>query len=288
MQTARISNKTDRKLAHYVSAIHTFPFLSVESEQALCARWRDRHDPLAAHALVTSHLRLVVAIARKYRGYGLPAEDLIGEGHVGLMRAVCRFDPDRGCRFASYAVCWIRAAIQEYIIRNWSLVRIGTNASQRKLFFNLRRMQNQIREFDGGELQPDHATKIADALRVPRHEVISMSRRMAGRDFSLNEAAGEEGDGDWQERLADSADDQESALVEQEEVDQRSAWLRSALGNLSARERDILVERRLRDKPASLKDLAQSHELSCERIRQIELRALTKLRKSIAPISARA
>lgn len=288
MQAVRISNSTDRRLAQYTSAIFAYPFLSIESEQALCARWRDRHDLSASHELVTSHLRLVVAIAQKYRGYGLPPEDLIGEGQVGLMRAVCRFDPDRSCRFASYAIFWIRAAIQEYIIRNWSLVRVGTNASQRTLFFNLRRLQSQIREFDGGELPPDHVSKIAGALRVARREVISMSRRMAGGDLSLNAPISQAHDGDWQDRLVESADDQETTLIEREESDQRRKLLRTALSKLSARERDIVVGRRLCDSPASLKDLAKSHALSSERIRQIELRALTKLRDSVALLSTRA
>jgi len=273
-------------LSPYLRAIRAYPMLTAETEQRLCARWRENHDLAAAHQLVASHLRLVVTVARKYRGYGLPSEDLISEGHVGLMRAVCRFDPNRGFRFATYAIWWIRAAMQEYIVHNWSLVRVGTTASQKKLFFNLRRLRSQLDEVDGGELQPEHATKIAGILNVPYNDVISMNQRMAGGDWSLNTPISEERDGEWQELLVDDTDDQEAALAEQEQVDQRRHMLDSALGELTARERAIVVERRLRERPASLKDLSQSYGLSCERIRQIELQALTKLRRTIAVSAA--
>lgn len=268
-------------ISRYIRAIQTYPMLSVDNEQELCCRWRDRHDIAAVHQLVGSHLRLVVKIARGYRGYGLPPEDLIGEGHVGLMRAVCRFDPDRGARFSTYAVCWVRAAIQQYILHNWSLVKMGTTSSQRKLFFNLRRIRSELREFEDGTLKSEHVTAIATMLMVPEHEIISMNQRMAGRDGSLNAPVDVDGPSEWQTRLVDDTDDQETAIGDREEAAQRKSLLHGALTKLSGRERQIVVERHLKESPATLNDLSQRYGISCERIRQIETQAMIKLRRSL-------
>jgi RNA polymerase sigma-32 factor len=268
-------------VSRYISEIRTYPMLSEEEEQELCCRWRDHHDVGAVHQLVGSHLRLVVKIARGHRGYGLPPEDLIGEGHVGLMRAVCRFDPDRGARFATYAVWWVRAAIQEYILHNWSLVKIGTTSSQRKLFFNLRRIRGELQEFEDGTLKSEHVSTIATMLMVPEHEIISMNQRMAGRDDSLNAPVGADRPGEWQSRLVDDTDDQETALMERQEAAQRKSLLQGALTKLSGREREIIVERHLKESPATLHDLAQHYGVSCERIRQIETQAMINLRRSL-------
>jgi len=278
MEPSQPSVKTGDHLSRYIRAIHEFPMLSADVEQALCRRWRDHHDISAAHQLVGSHLRLVVRIAMGYRGYGLPTEELVGEGHVGLMRAVCRFDPDRGVRFATYAIWWVRAAVQEYILRNWSLVKMGTTASQKKLFFNLRRMRGQLWEFNDGTLKSEHISRIANTLRVPEYEVISMDQRMAGRDYSLNAPIGTESQGEWLTWLVDDSDDQETVLAEREETAHRKALLPSALEKLTTRERHIVVERHLKDRPTTLEDLSHHHGISRERVRQIEARAMTKLR----------
>lgn len=277
---------TRENLSCYLREIHAVPLLSAQAERSLFCRWRDHHDIAAAHQLVGSHLRLVVKLARAYRGYGFPSEDLIGEGHVGIMRAVCRFDPDRGVRFASYAVWWVRSAIQEYILHNWSLVRIATTAAQKKLFFNLRRLRRQLQEYDDHRLRPEHIGEIAIRLDVPEHEVVSMNQRLAGRDYSLNAPAGEDGDGQWQNWLADDSDDPETALADSQEAAHRRSMLPLALQKLTTRERDIIVERRLKETPATLDDLSQQFGLSRERIRQIELRALVKLQRSVAVSAA--
>jgi RNA polymerase sigma-32 factor len=281
MGTSRSATTSGDSMSRYIREIRTYPMLSAEVEQELGRRWRDHHDNSAAHQLVGSHLRLVVKIARGYRGYGLASEDLIGEGHVGLMRAVCRFDPDHGARFATYAVWWVRAAIQEYILHNWSLVKIGTTPSQRKLFFNLRRLRGELQEFEDGTMKSEHVSTIATMLMVPEHEIIAMNQRMAGRDGSLNAPIDADDPGEWQTRLVDDADDQEIVLMDREEAAQRKSQLNCALTKLSGRERQIVVERHLKESPATLNDLSQHHGVSCERIRQIETQAMIKLRRSL-------
>jgi RNA polymerase sigma-32 factor len=255
--------------------------LSAEEEFELACRWRDRQDMEAIHKLVTSHLRLVVKIAMRYRGYGLPVSELISEGAVGVMQATKRFDPDRGFRFATYATWWIRASIQDYILRSSSLVKMGTTAAQKRLFFNLRRLKAQLQAIEEDDLQPAQVAKIAHALDVPEPDVISMNRRLSASDYSLNVPARSEREGEWQDWLVDEAESQESTIAEREERDQRIALLPSALKTLSERERLILIERRLKDNPKTLEELAQQHGVSRERVRQIEGRALEKLRKKM-------
>ena len=268
-------------LSRYVHRIRAFPILSPEAEQDLCRRWCDRYDISAADQLVGSHLRLVVKIARGYRGYGLPIEDLVGEGQLGLMRAICRFDPDRGVRFATYALWWVRAAIQAYVLYNWSLVKIGTTSAQRKLFFNLRRVRRSIQIFDDRVLSSQHVTEIAEMLGVPEREVISVDQRMAGPDCSLNAPLGADGQDDWQSHLVDDEPGQETRMTDNEETTQRTALLNTALRRLSARERDIVVSRRLQESPVTLAALSQRHGVSEERVRQIELRSIDKLQRAV-------
>lgn len=281
METSSSRVDTNGNLSWYVRETRKFPMLSAKEEQALCLRWRDHHDIAAAHRLASSHLRLVAKIAFGYRGYGLSPDDLIGEGHLGLMRAVCRFDPDRGARFATYAICFVRAAIQEYVLHNWSLVKMGTTAAQKKLFFNLRRLRDHLKEFDDRALKSESVSRIADILRVPEHEVISMSQRMASPDFSLNVPVGSGGDGEWLTWLVDGGDDQETLLAEREQTTHRKSALPSALMALTTRERHIVVERRLKESPATLGDLSHHYGVSREQIRQIELRAMSKLQRSV-------
>jgi RNA polymerase sigma-32 factor len=268
-------------LSRYVHRIRAFPILSPEAEQDLCRRWCDRYDISAADQLVGSHLRLVVKIARGYRGYGLPIEDLVGEGQLGLMRAICRFDPNRGVRFATYALWWVRAAIQAYVLHNWSLVKIGTTGAQRKLFFNLRRVRRSIQVFDDRALSSQHVAEIAEMLGVPEREVVSMDQRMAGPDCSLNAPLGADGQDDWQSHLVDDEPGQETRMTDNEETTQRTALLNTALRRLSARERDIVVSRRLQDSPVTLAALSQRHGVSEERVRQIELRSIDKLQRAV-------
>ena len=265
----------------YFQRVRGFPILSADAEQALFFRWRDHHDIAAANQLIGSHLRLVAKIARAYRGYGLPLEDLIGEGHVGMMRALCRFDPDRGARFATYAVWWVRAAMQEFILHNWSMVKMGTTASQKKLFFNLRRMRSRLQAFEEGALSPEHVSEIATALQVPDHEVISMHMRMTGTDRSLDAPINAEGPSDWQSGLVDDSDNQETLLADHEESERRRSLLPPALEKLTTRERHIIVQRHLRESPPTLDDLSQFYGVSRERIRQIETRAIAKLQRSV-------
>ena len=253
-------------LSRYVHRIRAFPILSPEAEQDLCRRWCDRYDISAADQLVGSHLRLVVKIARGYRGYGLPIEDLVGEGQLGLMRAICRFDPDRGVRFATYALWWVRAAIQAYVLHNWSLVKIGTTGAQRKLFFNLRRVRRSIQIFDDRALDSQHVTEIAEMLGVAEHEVVGMDQRMANPDCSLNAPLGADGQDDWQSHLVDDEPGQETRMTDNEETTQRTALLNTALRRLSARERDIVVSRRLQESPVTLAALSQRHGVSEERV----------------------
>jgi RNA polymerase sigma-32 factor len=271
----------DGNLSRYLQDIRKFPMLSPEEELALAQRWRTSEDTDAAHKLVTSHLRLVAKIAMGYRGYGLPIGELIGEGNVGMMQAVKRFDPDRGFRLATYAMWWIRAAIQEYILHSWSLVKMGTTAAQKKLFFNLRRIKGQMQAFEDGDLQPEQVTKIARLLDVQEQDVVSMNRRLAAPDNSLNAPLRQDGEGEWQDWLVDESESQETVLAEREERGGRNALLASALKTLNERERRILVERRLKDNPTTLEDLSKEYSISRERVRQIEVRAFERLQKAM-------
>jgi RNA polymerase sigma-32 factor len=281
METSQRSINARDNLTRYVQQIRSVPMLTPEGEQELCHRWRDRHDIAAAHQLVSSHLRLVVKIARGYRGYGMPSDDLIGEGQLGLMRAVCRFDPDRGVRFSTYAAWWVHAAIREYVLHNWSMVKIGTTAAQKKLFFNLRRTRHHLQISNDGALAPENVTRLSKMLQVPEHEVVSMDQRIAGPDFSLNAPTSADSDSEWQSQLADDTDGQETRLAKDDEAEQRKSLLNSALGCLTTRERHIIAERRLKETPATLADLSQHYGISNERVRQIELRAIVKLQRSM-------
>ena len=271
----------DSGLSRYLQEIQKFPMLEPEEEFMLAKRWREQDDTESAQKLVTSHLRLVAKIAMGYRGYGLPIGEVISEGNIGLMQAVKRFEPDRGFRLATYAMWWIRAAIQEYILRSWSLVKLGTTATQKRLFFNLRKVKSQIRAFEEGDLTPEHVQEIAERLGVPEQEVISMNRRFAGQDSSLNAPLQADTPGEWQDWLVDEADDQETLLAEQEEREQRRELFQKALEHLTEREANILQERHLQENPPTLDVLSQRYGVSRERVRQIEVNALEKLRKAV-------
>jgi len=275
------SLQSDSGLSRYLQEIRKFPMLEADQEFMLAKRWREHQDPEAAHQMVTSHLRLVAKIAMGYRGYGLPINELIAEGNVGMMQAVKRFDPDRGFRLATYAMWWIRAAIQEYILHSWSLVKIGTTAAQKKLFFNLRRVKGQIKAIEEGDLSPEQVKIISDRLDVSADDVVTMNRRLAAPDNSLNAPLRAEGEGEWQDWLVDETPSQETRLGEHEELSARQKLLGKALDSLNDRERHILVERRLKDEPATLEDLSKEYDISRERVRQIEVRAFEKLRKSV-------
>jgi RNA polymerase sigma-32 factor len=264
-------------LSRYLAEIRKFPLLDPQEEYMLAKRWREHEDTEAAHKLVTSHLRLVAKIAMGYRGYGLPINEVIAEGNIGLMQAVKRFEPERGFRLATYAMWWIRAAIQEYILRSWSLVKLGTTAAQKKLFFNLRRIKGQIEALEEGDLHPDQVKDIAQRLGVPEEEVVNMNRRLASPDSSLNTPLGSESESEWQDWLADESIDQETRLADSEELNERRTLLATALEELTPRERDILEARRLRDDPMTLEDLSVKYDISRERVRQIEVRAFEKL-----------
>jgi RNA polymerase sigma-32 factor len=268
-------------LSRYLQEIRKFPMLTPEEELRLAKRWKEHGDERAAHKLVTSHLRLVAKIAMGYRGYGLPVGELISEGNVGMMQAVKRFDPDRGFRLATYAMWWIRAAIQEYILHSWSLVKMGTTAAQKKLFFNLRRLKAQMSALDEGDLKSEQVEKIAKALQVPENDVISMNRRLASPDHSLNAPVRADSEGEWQDWLVDDAETQESELADREDLTNRRMLLGEALKSLNERERHILIERRLKDEPTTLEELSQQYNISRERVRQIEVRAFEKLQKSM-------
>ena len=257
--------------------------LEAEQEFMAAKRWVEHDDVDAAHQLVTSHLRLVAKIAMGYRGYGLPVAELISEGNVGLMQAVKKFDPDRGFRLSTYAMWWIRAAIQEYILHSWSLVKMGTTAAQKKLFFNLRRMKGQLKALDEGDLPPEQVEHIAKELSVTENDVVMMNRRLAGPDGSLNAPLRKDGDGDgeWMDWLVDESESQEAELVEQDELEKRRSLLEEAMEGLNERERYILTERRLRENPVTLEDLSQEYDISRERVRQIEMRAFEKLQKAM-------
>ncbi|QXM25360.1 RNA polymerase sigma factor RpoH [Elioraea tepida] len=268
-------------LTRYLQEIRKFPMLTPEEEYALAKRWQETGDLEAAHKLVTSHLRLVAKIAMGYRGYGLPIGELISEGNVGMMQAVKRFDPDRGFRLATYAMWWIRAAIQEYILHSWSLVKMGTTAAQKKLFFNLRRLKGEMQAIEDGDLKPEQVAKIAKDLDVPEQDVIQMNRRLAATDHSLNAPVRVDGEGEWQDWLVDESDNQEVELAEREDMGRRKALLANALRTLNERERHILIERRLKDEPTTLEELSHQYGISRERVRQIEVRAFEKLQRAM-------
>jgi len=276
----------DVSLNRYLSEIRKFPILKPEQEYMLAKRFQEHGDPKAAEQLVTSHLRLVSKIAMGYRGYGLPVSELISEGNIGLMQGVKKFDPDRGFRLATYAMWWIRASMQEFILRSWSLVKIGTTAAQKKLFFNLRRMKNNMQAFEEGDLNQETLTKIATDLGVSEEEVNNMNRRMAmGGDTSLNVPMREDGDGQWQDWLVDNEPLQDQRVAEAQEGDMRHAMLSEALDTLNDREKHILSERRLVDEPKTLEELSQVYSVSRERVRQIEVRAFEKLQKAMMRIA---
>ncbi|MBS0273784.1 MAG: RNA polymerase sigma factor RpoH [Proteobacteria bacterium] len=268
-------------LSRYLTDIRKFPLLEPEEEYMFAKAWREHQDPEAARRLVTSHLRLVAKIAMGYRGYGLPISEVVAEGNVGLMQAVKRFEPDKGFRLATYAMWWIRAAIQEYILRSWSLVKMGTTAAQKKLFFNLRKAKNKISAIEEGDLTPEHTKEIARQLAVPEEEVTNMNRRLSGGDTSLNAPMRADGESEWQDWLADDSMDQETRLAEAEEMGERHDLLTGAMSALSERERDIIEARRLRDEPATLEELSQKYGVSRERVRQIEVRAFEKLQQQM-------
>jgi RNA polymerase sigma-32 factor len=268
-------------LSHYLEEIRRFPMLEPQEEYMLAKSWREHGDRDAAHRLVTSHLRLVAKIAMGYRGYGLPISEVISEGNVGLMQAVKRFEPEKGFRLATYAMWWIKAAIQEYILRSWSLVKMGTTANQKKLFFNLRKAKSRINALDEGDLHPDQVKLIAKRLGVTEQDVVDMNRRLGG-DASLNAPIREDGDaGEWQDWLVDDSPSQERILVESQEFDNRRAALSDALGVLNDRERRIFEARRLADEPITLEELAAEFGVSRERVRQIEVRAFEKVQKAV-------
>ncbi len=269
-------------LSRYLEEIRRFPMLEPQEEYMLAKSWREHGDRDAAHKLVTSHLRLVAKIAMGYRGYGLPISEVISEGNVGLMQAVKRFEPEKGFRLATYAMWWIRASIQEYILRSWSLVKMGTTAAQKKLFFNLRKAKSQISAFEEGDLRPEQVSHIATRLGVTNEDVISMNRRLSGPDASLNAPLRSDGESEWQDWLADdNAVSQETQVAEAEEREIRMGLLQEAMQELTDRERHILTERRLQDSPTTLEELASQYGVSRERVRQIEVRAFEKLQKAM-------
>ena len=278
----------ESNLARYLQEIRRFPMLEPEEEYMLAKRWREHEDAQAAHKLVTSHLRLVAKIAMGYRGYGLPVAELISEGNVGMMQAVKRFDPDKGFRLATYAMWWIRASIQEYILHSWSLVKLGTTAAQKKLFFNLRRAKAQLQVMDDRQFTPEKVRRIATDLGVPEQDVVQMNQRLAAPDHSLNAPLRGDGEGEleWQDWLVDETADQEVRLADEQEFGRRKAMMEEALKTLNERERQILVERRLTENPATLEDLSHRYNVSRERVRQIENRAFEKLQKAVRALTA--
>ena len=268
-------------LQKYLTEIKKFPMLNIEEEYTLAKSWQDSKDINAAHKLVTSHLRLVAKIAMGYRGYGLPISDLISEGNIGLMQAVKRFDPDRGFRLATYAIWWIRASIQEYILHSWSLVKIGTTAAQKKLFFNLRKIKNELKLINDGDLKPEEVKIISERLSVDESEVKSMNVRMSGHDHSLNRPLNNDSTTEWQDWLEDKKVNQEKKLEDSQEYKYRKAILLNALNNLNEREKHIFESRRLREEPMTLEELSKKYQISRERIRQIEVRAFEKVQQFI-------
>ncbi|ANA14417.1 RNA polymerase subunit sigma-70 [Acetobacter oryzifermentans] len=281
MVSSVINVGPENNLSRYLQEIRKYPLLTPEEELSLSRLWRDKGDVKAAHQLVTSHLRLVAKIAMGYRGYGLPINELISEGNIGMMQAVKRFDPEKGFRLATYAMWWIRAAIQEYILHSWSLVKMGTTAAQKKLFFNLRRLKGQMQAIDDGDLKPEQVNKIATTLGVSEQDVVDMNRRMAAPDHSLNAPMRADQDSEWQDRLVDDHTNQEDVYAENEELSGRKALLSSAMENLNERERRIFTERRLKDDPSTLEELAHEYGISRERVRQIEVRAFEKVQAAM-------
>ena len=265
-------------LSGYLIQIKKFPMLAAEEEYMLAKSWRDRGNVKSAEKLVTSHLRLVAKIAMGYRGYGLPVGEMISEGNIGLMQAVKKFDPEKGFRLATYAMWWIKAGIQEYILRSWSLVKMGTTTAQKKLFFNLKKLKNQIAPRSEGDLKDEHITEIANRLNVRKDEVVSMNRRLHGQEQSLNTPIGEDGD-EWQDWLSDKSMDQELTFSQKEEMEQRKGLLKDSLKTLNEREREILNYRRLSDEPTTLENLSKKYKISRERVRQIENKAFEKIQK---------
>ena len=278
----------DGNLSKYLARIRSFPILEKDEEYMLAKAWSEHEDVEAAHKLVTSHLRLVAKIAMGYRGYGLPLSDLISEGNIGMMHAVKKFDPEKGFRLATYAMWWIKASIQEYILRSWSLVKIGTTAAQKKLFFNLRRLKGKINAIDGGDLKPEQVTYIADTLNVSETEVISMNQRMSGGDKSLNTpmASDIDGGGEWQDWIEDNRENQETSFAEREEFEAQFSVMKNAIESLNSREQRIIKARRLTEPPLTLEELSEEFQVSRERIRQIEVRAFEKLTEAVKKKSA--
>ena len=269
-------------LSVYLEQIKKFPMLAAEEEYMLAKNWRTTGNVKAAEKLVTSHLRLVAKIAMGYRGYGLPVSELVSEGNIGLMQAVKKFDPEKGFRLTTYAIWWIKASIQEYVLRSWSLVKIGTTSAQKKLFFNLKKIKNQIFAAEQGDMLPEHVSQIATQLDVREDEVVSMNQRLAGHEHSLNAPVGnEEGDAEWQDWVVDENADQELQISQKQELNQRQSLLQNALHVLDEREKEILQDRRLADEPKTLEELSQKHKVSRERIRQIENRAFEKVQKAM-------
>ncbi|WP_084862845.1 RNA polymerase sigma factor RpoH [Salibaculum halophilum] len=277
----------EQGLNRYMQEIRKFPLLEPEEEYMLAKRWVDHEDTEAAHRMVTSHLRLAAKIAMGYRGYGLPQSEVISEANVGLMQAVKRFDPEKGFRLATYAMWWIRASIQEYILRSWSLVKLGTTSAQKKLFFNLRKAKARIGALEDGDMRPENVERIAQDLGVTEDEVVSMNQRLSGSDASLNATVGQEGEGSmqWQDWLEDEGANQAEDYAEKDEFDARRELLAEALDVLNARERDILMQRRLAEESVTLEDLSSRYDVSRERIRQIEVRAFEKLQKKMQQLA---
>ncbi len=277
----------EQGLSRYLQEIRKFPMLEQGEEYMLAKAWVDHQDSQAAHRLVTSHLRLAAKIAMGYRGYGLPTAEVVSEANVGLMQAVKRFEPEKGFRLATYAMWWIRASIQEYILRSWSLVKMGTTSAQKKLFFNLRKAKNKIGALEEGDLRPENVATIAKQLNVTEQEVVSMNRRMSGGDASLNAPLKSDGEGagEWQDWLEDEDADQAASYAERDEMDQRRELLVAAMADLNERERHILTERKLKDEPSTLEDLSTEFNVSRERIRQIEVRAFEKLQKKMRELA---
>ena len=272
---------SENGLNRYLQEIRKYPLLEFKYERDLAMKWAKKKDIESAHILVTSHLRLVAKIAMGYKGYGLPINELISEGNIGMLESIKRFDYKKGFRLATYAMWWIRASIQEYILHSWSLVKMGTTAAQKKLFFNLRKIKSSLRAYEEGDMYPENVNKIAKNLNVSTKEVTEMNRRLSGPDHSLNAPLKEDGEGEWQDWLVDSSPTQEHMISHSQELDQRKDLLAEAINVLSPREKYIMVERRLKDKPKTLEDLSNHYKISRERVRQIEVRAMEKLKKSV-------
>ena len=268
-------------LSSYLTQIKKFPMLSAEEEYMLAKSWRDRGDLRSAHKLITSHLRLVAKIAMGYRGYGLPVSEMVSEGNIGLMQAVKKFEPEKGFRLATYAMWWIKASIQEYVLRSWSLVKMGTTTAQKKLFFNLKKIKNQISSGNNGDLKAEHVDKISKMLNVKKEEVVSMNRRLLGKEKSLNDPIRDEGGGEWQDWIVDDKVDQELKLSHEQEFNQRKKLMDDSISILNPREKDILTSRRLSENAPTLEDLSKKYNISRERIRQIETKAFEKLQKAM-------